>query len=119
MPKLYSLFLIALFVSLNGALQTACQSPTNSQQLESHNVTDKTAREQTVAFINVNIVPMDQETTLKNQTVIVRDGKIALVGAADQIKVPDNALKVDGRDQFLMPGLAEPELQKLRRDFEN
>ncbi len=107
MLKLYSLLLIALFISLFGAAQTACQSPANSQQLLSDNVVDKTAKEQTVAFINVNVLPMDQETILKNQTVIVRDGKIALVGAADQIKVPANALKVDGRNQFLMPGLAD------------
>jgi len=32
------------------------------------------ARAQTVAFINVNVVPMDQETTLKNQTGVVRNG---------------------------------------------
>ena len=106
MSKLYSLFLIVLFISLNGPLQTACQSRTNSQ-LQPNNVGDKTAREQTVAFINVNVLPMDQETILKNQTVIVRDGKIALMGSSDQIKVPENALKVDGRDQFLMPGLAD------------
>ena len=108
MSKLSSLFLIVLFSSLNGALQTACQSRTNSEQLKPNSfLVDKTVREHTVAFINVNVLPMDQETTLKNQTVIVRDGKIALVGAADQIKVPENALKVDGRDQFLMPGLAD------------
>lgn len=98
------LSLICLIISLFGAVQTSCQSPANSQP---SNVADKTAREQTVAFINVNVLPMDQETILKDQTVIVQDGKIALIGAADQIKVPDNALKVDGRNQYLMPGLSD------------
>ena len=108
MSKLYSLFLVVLFSSFNGALQTACHSPTNSEQLHPNSfAVDKPAREQTVAFMNVNVLPMDQETTLENQTVIVRDGKIAFIGAADQTKVPDNALKVDGLNQFLMPGLVD------------
>jgi imidazolonepropionase-like amidohydrolase len=98
------LSLICLFISLYGAVQTSCQSPANSLP---GNVADKIARERTVAFINVNVLPMDQETTLKNQTVVVQDGKIAFIGAADQIEIPDNAFKVDGRNQFLMPGLAD------------
>lgn len=89
-----------------------CKRHVNPAQIRSSykqiiSLVDKTAREHTVAFINVNVLPMDQETTLKNQTVIVMDGKITLMGASDQIKIPENALKVDGRDQFLIPGLAD------------
>ncbi len=42
-----------------------------------------------VAFSNVNIVPMNRERVLENQTVIVRDGKVAALGESDQIEVPE------------------------------
>ena len=44
---------------------------------------------------------------LENQTVIVRDGRIAEIGSAGKIKVPDGATRIDGAGKYLMPGLAE------------
>ena len=64
-------------------------------------------QKQIVAFINVNVVPMDTERVLAGQTVIVKDGRIAEMGAAEQIKVPTGAVRVDGRGKYLMPGLAD------------
>lgn len=61
----------------------------------------------TTVFVNVSVVPMDSERVLENQTVIVRDGRISEVGAANVIKVPADAEKVDGRGKFLIPGLAD------------
>ena len=60
-----------------------------------------------VAFVNVNVVPMDSERVLKGQTVLVRGDRIVQVGPAAKVKVPDNALRVDGTGKYLMPGLAE------------
>lgn len=60
-----------------------------------------------IAFINVNLVPFDRERILEGQTVIVRDGRIANIGPAANIKVPAGALKIDGRGKYLMPGLAD------------
>ena len=60
-----------------------------------------------LAFTNVNVVPMDRERVLENQTVIVRDGRIAEIGSAAQVKVPEDAQKIDGTGKYLMPGLAE------------
>ncbi|HEU4344508.1 MAG TPA: amidohydrolase, partial [Candidatus Binatia bacterium] len=62
---------------------------------------------QDVAFVGVNVVPMDRNGVLNNQTVVVRDGRIAVVGAAGSARVPDGALRVDGRGKYLMPGLGE------------
>jgi imidazolonepropionase-like amidohydrolase len=59
------------------------------------------------AFVNVNVVPMDRERVIENQTVIVRDGRIAEIGPANKIKVPDGATRIDGAGKYLMPGLAE------------
>lgn len=58
------------------------------------------------AFVNVNVLPMDRNTVLKNQTVLVRDGRIVSVGPAGAA-LPDGARLVDGRNKFLMPALAE------------
>ena len=60
-----------------------------------------------VAFVNVNVVPMDSERVLSGQTVVVRGDRIVQVGPASKVKVPDGALRIDGRGKFLMPGLAE------------
>lgn len=59
------------------------------------------------AFVNVNVVPMDKERVLENQIVIVRDGRIAEIGAAGKVKIPADAVQIDGRGKFLMPGLAD------------
>lgn len=61
----------------------------------------------TVAFVGVNVVPMDRERVVENQTVVVRDGRIAEIGPAGKVKVPEGALRVEGRGKYLLPGLAD------------
>ena len=65
------------------------------------------ASPQSIAFVNVNVVPLDRERILEGQTVVVRDGRIAQIGRASDVKVPAGALKVDGGGKYLMPGLAD------------
>jgi imidazolonepropionase-like amidohydrolase len=60
-----------------------------------------------VAFINVNVAPMDRERVIENQTVIIRDGRIAEIGPAAKVKVPDGAQRINAPGKYLMPGLAE------------
>src|SRR6187399_1613619 len=62
---------------------------------------------QVVAFENVNVIPMDRNRLLERQTVVIRDGRIAQMGAAARVKAPDGAVRVDGAGKFLIPGLAE------------
>jgi imidazolonepropionase-like amidohydrolase len=61
----------------------------------------------TLAFENVNVVPMDGNRVLANQTVVVSDGRIVTVGSAANATVPTGAQRIDGRGKYLMPGLAE------------
>jgi imidazolonepropionase-like amidohydrolase len=63
--------------------------------------------QRTTAFVDVTVIPMDRDRTLEHQTVIVRDGRITTVGATASTTVPSDALRIDGRGKFLMPGLAE------------
>ena len=60
-----------------------------------------------VAFVNVNVIPMDRERVLRNQTVIVSDGTITAIGDAKRIKPPARAQIVDGTNKFLIPGLMD------------
>jgi imidazolonepropionase-like amidohydrolase len=61
----------------------------------------------TVAFVGVNVIPMDRQRILPNQTVIVRDGVIAEIGDERRVKVPRGSQQIDGRGKFLIPGLAD------------
>lgn len=79
------------------------------------------------AFVGVNVVPMDRERTLENQTVIVTGDRITAVGPAASVRVPSGATRIDGRGKYLMPGLAEmhahvvggnnPNHESLNRDI--
>jgi imidazolonepropionase-like amidohydrolase len=64
-------------------------------------------KDQAVAFVDVNVAPMDREVILTGQTVVVKDGKIVEMGAADKVRAPAGALRIDGRGKYLMPGLAD------------
>jgi imidazolonepropionase-like amidohydrolase len=66
-----------------------------------------TAAQDVVAFENVNVLPMDTPRVLERQTVIVRGTRIVEVGPAGKVAVPKGALRVDGRDRYLMPGLSD------------
>ena len=62
---------------------------------------------QVYAFENVTVIPMDSERSLTDQTVVVRDGRIAEIGASGSVQVAADALLIDGRGRYLTPGLAE------------
>lgn len=64
------------------------------------------AAESVVAFVRVNVVPMDRERVLREQTVIVADGRIQAIGP--RVAVPAGARVIDGEGKaWLSPGLAD------------
>ncbi|HUF11170.1 MAG TPA: amidohydrolase family protein [Rhodothermales bacterium] len=65
------------------------------------------AQSSVYAFENVNVVPMDEERILEEQTVLVAGDRITAVGPASSVQVPAEAVRIDGRGKYLMPGLAE------------
>ncbi len=65
------------------------------------------AAQNAYAITDVTVVPMDSERLVPGQTVIVRDRRIAAIGPAAAIAVPADATRIEGRDRYLMPGLAE------------
>jgi len=59
----------------------------------------------TAIFTHANVVPMDREQVLLDQTVVVRNGVITAVGS--NLPVPDGAEIIDARGKWLSPGLAD------------
>ncbi len=65
------------------------------------------ASSQATAFVGVNVIPMDRERVLRDQTVIVNNGVISAIGDSRKVKVPSGAVTVDGRGKYLLPGLVD------------
>lgn len=60
----------------------------------------------TTAFVHVNVVPMDRERVLADQTVIIEGDKITAIGS--RLPVPAHAQVIDGHGKaYLSPGLAD------------
>lgn len=61
-----------------------------------------------LAFVDVNVVPMDRERVLKHQTVLVQDKTILQIGPARKVTIPQDAQRVEGNGTaYLLPGLAD------------
>lgn len=60
-----------------------------------------------MAFVGVTVVPMDRDTTVPGQTVVVRDGRIAAIGPVASVVVPADARQIQATGKFLMPGLVD------------
>jgi len=58
-----------------------------------------------VAFVNVNVIPMDSNYVLPNRTVLIESGKIK--GIYDEHADLKDFHIIDGKGQYLMPGLMD------------
>ncbi len=65
------------------------------------------AQQPVTAFENVSVIPMDRERVLTGQTVVVERDRIVAMGPAKQVRVPTNAVRIDGHGKFLLPGLGD------------
>ena len=59
------------------------------------------------AFVHANIVPMDEARVLPDQTLIAQHGRITQIGDTAQVPVPDDALRIDASNQYIIPSLAD------------
>jgi len=82
------LTLLILFVNLGARAQQVIDS-----------------RQREIVFTNVSVLPMDSEKVSPNQTVVVKNAEIVAIGT--QVLYSKDALVIDGKGKFLMPGLAE------------
>ena len=60
-----------------------------------------------IAFVGVNIVPMDSPRVLENHTVLVDGDRITALGPSGDVDVPAGAARIEGEGRYLIPGLTE------------
>jgi cytosine/adenosine deaminase-related metal-dependent hydrolase len=68
---------------------------------------------ETKAFVNVNVIPMDTERVLEEQTVIVQGDRILEIGPVGTVSVPSGAQVIEGNGGFLIPGLTDTHVHLL------
>ncbi|MEM7414340.1 MAG: amidohydrolase family protein [Gemmatimonadota bacterium] len=59
------------------------------------------------AFVDVEVLSMEDETSIARRTVLVRDGRIERIGSVDSVAVPDSARRIPGGGAMLIPGLMD------------
>ena len=69
--------------------------------------------QRTVAVVNASVLPMDRDTVLAGQTVLIRDGIIQQLGPSNRVSVPPGARRIEARGKFLMPGLADMHVHQV------
>jgi imidazolonepropionase-like amidohydrolase len=98
-PRSLQSFLILLTAILSLFSLVSCQdSPPQTISGEAPGV---------YAFTGVNVLPMNQEVVHENQTVLVQNGRISVIGLSSEVDVPAGTYVIDGSGKYLMPGLAE------------
>jgi enamidase len=58
-----------------------------------------------VALTHARVIDGRNHAVLENQTLILRDGKIATLGADAEVKIPDGATVRDLTGKSVLPGL--------------
>ena len=60
-----------------------------------------------LVITNTNVLPMSQNTVLRQQTVLIEKGRIVALGPAGKAIIPRGAVVVDGKGKYLMPGMID------------
>ena len=82
--------LLALFLAI-GSVLSARQDPIGA-----------------TAIVDATVIPMTSNTAvLRNHTIVIRSDRIASLGPTATTTVPTDALRIDGRGKFVIPGLAD------------
>ena len=68
------------------------------------------------AIVGVNVIPMDEDRMIEDQTVVVTDGVIQRIGDAATTQIPSGITTIEGNDRYLMPGLADLHVHILHAD---
>ena len=55
-----------------------------------------------IAFVEVNVLPMDRERVLEEQTVIIDDGRIVAIGSSDEIGPEEGVKVIESDGRYLM-----------------
>lgn len=102
MKKLYSLLAFTVILSISFL------SYSNSQATQGEDIQQKQPSDPPIAFVNVNVIPMTEEgLILENQTVVIKEDRITMVGPSKNMELGQGITRIDGTGKYLIPGLAE------------
>lgn len=62
---------------------------------------------QRIAIVGVSVVDLVDDRSTLPRTVLIDDGRIVAVGDPRRLQIPADALRVDGKGRFLIPGLVD------------
>src|SRR5205085_5109851 len=93
--------LAVLALSLSGASKTGAQRPTLSAGVHAFVAVDTPV----VALTHARIIDGTGAAARDDQTVVIRDGRIAALGASSAIAIPAGAQVIDLTGKSVMPGL--------------
>ncbi|HEX2189362.1 MAG TPA: amidohydrolase family protein [Longimicrobiaceae bacterium] len=88
------LFAVTLAAMLGGCTPGGAREPAGSASPDAG-----------IAFVGVDVVPMDRPEVLRDRTVVVRRDRIVAMGPRGSVRVPPGALRIDAAGRYLMPGL--------------
>ncbi len=97
---------LALGTLLAGSVFSAC-SDASREGRGGTSAYGSDAESADYAFVDVDVVPMDAERVISDQTVLVRGDRIIAIGDVGDVLVPEGAERIEARGKYLMPGLAE------------
>jgi imidazolonepropionase-like amidohydrolase len=72
--------------------------------------------ESVTAFVGVDLIAMEGDTILENQTVLVKGARIHKLGPEGEISIPRQAVRIDGKGRYLMPGLVDMHFHNEREN---
>lgn len=84
------------------------------------------AAERPISIIGATVIPMTAGRGIKardakrlsNYTVLIRGERIVALGPSDSLIVPNDAVRIDGRGRFVLPGLVNAHIHlSVRRAF--
>ena len=62
---------------------------------------------ETLVFEHVTVIPMDRDRVMPDHSVVIEGDRIVAVGPSRGIRTPRNARRINGRNKYLSPGLAD------------
>ena len=77
------------------------------------------AQSTNIALYNVSVIPMDKNRTVKNQTILISNGKIVNIGNATSLKIPVGFQKLDCSGYTVLPGLADMHMHLRRASYDS
>src|ERR1051325_7652744 len=74
------------------------------------------AQQPALVISQVTVIDMVDPKPQRDMTVIVHDNRISSITKSGKVHIPKNAQVIDGRGEFLMPGLWDMHVHALRKE---